>query len=84
MLSKVDPLEKTKVVNKELKGLYDELRELYVHRDMDGFCLYMYGVVLKEMDSKKQAISVLVESVNMYPWNWSAWKVRRPPRLEVF
>ncbi len=45
--------------------LYDTKSDL-----LDGFNLYLYGVILKELDLKQQARSVLVESVNLYPWNW--------------
>lgn len=40
---------------------------------IDPFGLYLYGLVLKEKGSEHLARSVLVESVNSYPWNWSAW-----------
>lgn len=31
------------------------------------------GVIFKELDLKEQSKTVLVESINRYPWNWSAW-----------
>ncbi|KAK3225705.1 hypothetical protein Dsin_005567, partial [Dipteronia sinensis] len=40
---------------------------------IDPFCLYLYGLVLKEKGSENLARTVLVESVNSYPWNWNAW-----------
>ena len=39
----------------------------------DGFLMYLYGVVLREMDHAEDARAALIRSVNLYPWNWSAW-----------
>ncbi|KAF9426999.1 Anaphase-promoting complex subunit 23 [Podila epigama] len=33
-----------------------------------------YGIVLIKMQQKPQALDVLIDSVNQYPFNWSAWK----------
>ncbi|KAG0093827.1 anaphase-promoting complex component apc8 [Podila epicladia] len=35
---------------------------------------YRYGVVLIKLQQKSQALDVLVDSVNQYPFNWNAWK----------
>lgn len=40
---------------------------------MDGFLLYLYGVVAAKQVDKTRAIHLLIESVNKYPYNWSAW-----------
>lgn len=40
---------------------------------LDPFGLYLYGVVLKKMDRKTEAITVLCMACNQYPLNWSAW-----------
>ena len=61
-------------MNRELKGLKSQLSELYEQGQLDGFGLFLYGIVLRDMDQKEKAVTVLVESVNVYPWNWSAWK----------
>ncbi|XP_009629129.1 anaphase-promoting complex subunit 8 [Nicotiana tabacum] len=67
------PLGKSDVVNKELVSLERELSALRKNGTIDSFCLYLYGLVLKQKGSDNLARSVLVESVNTYPWNWSAW-----------
>ncbi|BAS99130.1 Os06g0679100 [Oryza sativa Japonica Group] len=66
-------LGKSNAVNQELVALE---RELATHRRtgaIDSFCLYLYGIVLRDKGSEALARTVLVESVNSYPWNWSAW-----------
>ena len=35
--------------------------------------MYLYGVVLREMDHAEDARAALIRSVNLFPWNWSAW-----------
>lgn len=64
---------KSDAVNQELVSLE---RELSTHRKngiIDPFGLYLYGLVLKQKGSENLARTALVESVNSYPWNWSAW-----------
>ncbi|GAB5360647.1 hypothetical protein AAMO2058_000645000 [Amorphochlora amoebiformis] len=41
---------------------------------LDPFCMYLYGLVLKQLDRHNLAIQVIVDSVNAYPYNWSAWR----------
>ncbi|GFP98469.1 anaphase-promoting complex subunit 8 [Phtheirospermum japonicum] len=67
------PLGKSNAVNRELVSLERELSTLRNTGTIDPFCLYVYGLVLKEKGSENLARSVLTESVNIYPWNWSAW-----------
>ncbi|KAG5177193.1 hypothetical protein JKP88DRAFT_350801 [Tribonema minus] len=73
------PLERCSVTNPNLLTLHEELSTLHERGQLDGFGLYMFGVVLREMKvvSPTQdplcALSVLLESVRTYSWNWSAW-----------
>lgn len=76
MLEQADPLERSKVVSKELKGLKAELEPLYANKRLDGFGLFLLGLIYKDLDQKAEAIDVLVQSVNVYPWNWSPHKTR--------
>eukprot|EP00808_Paulinella_micropora_P028973 g4442.t1 len=62
------------VVNKELPKLNQELSPLRKAGKLDGFGLFLLGLVHKELDQKESAIEVLVESANLYPWNWSCWR----------
>ncbi|KAL8457668.1 hypothetical protein ACS0TY_035512 [Phlomoides rotata] len=73
MIELEGPLGKSDATNRELLSLERELSTLRKNGSIDPFCLYVYGLVLKEKGSENLARSVLVESVNSYPWNWSAW-----------
>ncbi|KAL1481809.1 hypothetical protein MTO96_034202 [Rhipicephalus appendiculatus] len=57
--------------SQELKDLQTELRAL--RHELDGFCLYIYGVVLKRLQLRQQAIDVFVEAVQAEPLHWGAW-----------
>ncbi|KAL4633090.1 hypothetical protein ACB092_04G096200 [Castanea dentata] len=67
------PLGKSDSVNRELVSLERELSTLRKNGSIGPFGLYLYGLVLKEKGSENVARTVLVESVNSYPWNWNAW-----------
>ncbi|KAG8379049.1 hypothetical protein BUALT_Bualt07G0047900 [Buddleja alternifolia] len=73
MIELEGPLGKSEAVNRELVSLERELSTLRKNGTIDPFGLYVYGLVLKEKGNETMARSVLVESVNSYPWNWSAW-----------
>ncbi|KAK6920772.1 Cdc23 [Dillenia turbinata] len=67
------PLGKSDPVNRELVSLEQELSTLHKNGTIDPFGLYLYGLVLKSNGTENLARTVLVQSVNSYPWNWSAW-----------
>ncbi|CBI27728.3 unnamed protein product, partial [Vitis vinifera] len=73
MIELEGPLGKSDAVNHELVSLERELSTLRKNGTVDPFGLYLYGLVLKEKGSENLARTVLVESVNSYPWNWNAW-----------
>ncbi|CAN7993749.1 unnamed protein product [Ixodes pacificus] len=54
-----------------LKDLHVELRA--AHDTLDGYCLYLYGVVLKRLQLRRQAMDVLVEAVRAEPLHWGGW-----------
>ncbi|XP_014779222.1 cell division cycle protein 23 homolog [Octopus bimaculoides] len=67
----------TSVINDDLarvKILKTELSEKHQKKELDGFCLYLYGVVLKKLDLLKEATNVLLESVHKEPLHWGAWQ----------
>ncbi|XP_010919294.1 anaphase-promoting complex subunit 8 [Elaeis guineensis] len=66
-------LGKSDAVNGELASLERELSKLRRTGAIDSFGLYLYGIILRDKGCENLAINVLVESVNSYPWNWSAW-----------
>ena len=63
-----DPLK-----NSTLKLLCNELRKEHSCGQLDGFCLYLYGVVLKKLQLMKEAQDVLVEAVHKEPMHWGTW-----------
>ncbi|PKA64393.1 Anaphase-promoting complex subunit 8 [Apostasia shenzhenica] len=64
---------KSEAVNSELVYLERELSSLRKSGTIDSFGLYLYGMILKDRGCQNLSISILVESVNSFPWNWSAW-----------
>ncbi|KAJ6809754.1 anaphase-promoting complex subunit 8 [Iris pallida] len=66
-------LGKSEPMNKELASLERELSTLHGTGTIDSFGLYLYGIILKDKGCQSKAVAVLVDSVNTYPWNWSAW-----------
>lgn len=58
---------------RDLSDLMVTLRNLYSKRKLDGYCLYLYGVVLKKLDLKELAVSVLIESINAVPTLWCSY-----------
>ena len=63
-----DPLK-----NSSVKLLCSELRKEYMAGNLDGFGLYLYGVILKKLQLSKKAIDILVESTHKQPMHWGTW-----------
>lgn len=63
-----DPLK-----NKMLKSLLTTLQTDYISKKLDGWGLYLYGVVLKKLDLIPQAVDILLESIHTTPIHWGAW-----------
>ena len=40
---------------------------------LDGYCLYLYGIVLKRLNLNDDARDVLVEATRAEPCHWGAW-----------
>ncbi|KAF6159826.1 hypothetical protein GIB67_032910 [Kingdonia uniflora] len=73
MIELEGPLGKSDVINRELVTLEAQLSKNRKNGTIDSFGFYLYGIILKEKGREDLARTVLVESVNNYPWNWSAW-----------
>lgn len=58
---------------RDLSDLMITLRNLYAKRKLDGYCLYLYGVVLKKLDLKEMAVNIFVESINAVPTLWCSY-----------
>lgn len=58
---------------KDLSELMCMLNEEYNHKKLDGYGIYLYGVILKKLDLTQLAVTVLLECVHLIPTLWSAW-----------
>ncbi|CAM0141444.1 unnamed protein product [Umbelopsis sp. WA50703] len=67
------PMDDSSADNTELTAIFDELDPLYANGELDAFCLYLYGVVLRKRKANQKATEVLLQSVREYPYFWSAW-----------
>ncbi|MEE6479948.1 hypothetical protein FKM82_012416 [Ascaphus truei] len=67
------PLEKGQVKNEALRELRVELSKKHKARELDGFGLYLYGVVLRKLDLVKEALDVFVEATHVLPLHWATW-----------
>uniref|UniRef100_A0A3Q4N7C4 Cyclosome subunit 8 n=1 Tax=Neolamprologus brichardi TaxID=32507 RepID=A0A3Q4N7C4_NEOBR len=67
------PLEKGQVRNEALRELRVELSKKHTAGELDGFTLYLYGVVLRKLDLPKEAVDVFVEGIHALPLHWGAW-----------
>lgn len=63
-----DPLR-----NESLLQLCADLRKDHSAGDLDGFGLYLFGVILKKLKLDKEAVDVFVESVRKEPMHWGTW-----------
>jgi len=59
------------IVNKSLTALRAELFKK--QKDLDGYGLFLYGVVLKKLDLREDALKVMQEAVNKEPLHWGSW-----------
>ena len=56
-----------------LKQLRSELEVVQARSGLDGYSLYVYGLVLRKLSLTELAIPVLCESVRAVPAHWGAW-----------
>lgn len=65
------PVDKAK--NSNLKRLRAELQRERLKNSLDGYCLYLYGLVLKSLQLHKQAVEMLCEAIHEEPLLWGSW-----------
>lgn len=58
---------------KDLSELMSQLNEDYNLKKLDGYGMYLYGVILKKLDLTELAVTVFLECVHLVPTLWSAW-----------
>ena len=56
-----------------LQDLRSELQKLNEAKMLDGYCTYLYGIVLKRLELNDKAKHVLIQAVNLEPCLWGAW-----------
>ncbi|CAH1240116.1 CDC23 [Branchiostoma lanceolatum] len=54
-----------------LRTLREELHQK--ESDLDGYSLYLYGVVLRRLGLQQEAITALLSAINKEPLHWGAW-----------
>lgn len=59
--------------NEALKDLCTELKIDYYENKLDGYCLYLYGIILKKLDLPSLAIDIFIKAVKVEPILWCAW-----------
>lgn len=57
--------------SKEMSKLYLTLQQY--EAELSPFCLYLYGIILKELNMMEQAHSALNRALNQFPFLWPAW-----------
>ncbi|KAF4098143.1 cell division cycle protein 23 homolog isoform X1 [Onychostoma macrolepis] len=67
------PLEKGQVRNEALRELRVELSKKHSAGELDGFSLYLYGVVLRKLDLLKEAVEIFVAATHALPLHWGSW-----------
>lgn len=60
--------------NEPLTELCTLLKNKYHENELDGYCLYLYGVVLRKLDLIPLAVDAFVKAVNKEPTLWAAWQ----------
>lgn len=60
--------------NEALTTLCTTLKNKYFNEELDGYCLYLYGVVLRKLDLIPLAVEVFSKAVTKEPILWAAWQ----------
>ncbi len=58
----------------KMQDLCGELKMAYINDKLDGFCLYVYGLVLKKLNHFEDARDIIIESIRKETLNWAAWQ----------
>uniref|UniRef100_T1JH63 Cyclosome subunit 8 n=1 Tax=Strigamia maritima TaxID=126957 RepID=T1JH63_STRMM len=59
--------------NLQLRRLRSEMQQEHSKLALDGFGLYLYGVVLKKLDLISDAVVILTEAIHSEPLHWGSW-----------
>lgn len=61
------------VANQQLKPIDAELRGLHERDALDGYALYLYAIVLKQLQRPAHAVDLLCAALHKEPTLWAAW-----------
>lgn len=72
------PLDTAATQNREIQSILSTLEAVFTEKgsdigEDDAWLLYLYGIVLLKQKNDEEARASLIKSVNLYPYNWSAW-----------
>lgn len=67
------PLDGSSVKNREITSICQEL-EKTVEINKDAFLLYLLGFLQRRQKQDPLSIKTLIQSLNLYPYNWGAWQ----------
>ena len=70
-MDRVNLVDKSENCNPELRQLKTQLEQST--EKLDGYGLYLYAVVLKDLSLQEEAIQTLLRAVTASPLNWTAW-----------
>jgi len=75
---KLDNATDSTGVEDELGDEYLRTLRLQLHRknknnDLDAYALYLYGVVLRKLDLREEALDAFVASIQQEPLCWASW-----------
>ncbi|PWW71840.1 TPR-like protein [Tuber magnatum] len=72
------PLDTAATQNREVQSILSTLEAIFTEKgdninEDDSWLLYLYGIVLLKQKNEDEARASFIKSVNLYPYNWSAW-----------
>ena len=75
---RLDNMSDTSIISsnshvKDFSELLSTLKADHIQKKLDGYCLYLYGVILKKLDLNQMAIQVFSEAVKAEPTMWGSW-----------
>jgi hypothetical protein len=59
--------------NKDLNKLLTAIEKSGFDIKEDPFASYLFGVILKDLNEKEEARKYFINSLNKFPYLWSAW-----------
>ena len=67
------PLDNRQIKNEALEPLLEEIDSIEAAKT-DPFLLYLHGILYARNGQQTMGFDLLIQSVNIYPYNYSAWQ----------